>query len=374
MMRKSSGDDLELLQDEPPYLPAALSKGFPDESEYVRAVPSCTEFSDLTLGEPQRVREGRDGYFVYPLLLKSQVTSYHRYKEFVWLRNELNAHFPACSTPALPDKEGVIGYWTSQDALFFTFRRYGLERFIQRVAAHPKLSKSPDFASFIMDDEINFHLRMKKAESNKGWYGKISDWGSSIAGLVSGYVSPEAALASDDGDYEFANHRNEIRALYQQQENLCLQGRGLLTSEESEISSNLALSKAYDNMNKVEKEGLAEKLKVLAETHASISEAHRSSIEKLKELVGEEMEDFRRTTLGLLEALERRQKIRMDKNLMASFDMKEINADLKKEILRYNQEKNFLSQIVSQKLILYKQDLSEKVAEIWRDAYSRVLS
>ena len=160
--------------------------------------------------------------------------------------------------------------------------------------------------------------------------------------------------------------------MYQQQESLCEQGRNLVTSEENEIASNLALSKAYENMNKVEKEGLAEKLKILAETHLQISEAHKSSFDKLRYLVGQEMEDYKRITFGLLEALERREKIKSDKNLLAQFDIKEINTDLRKEVLRFNQEKSFLSQAVSQQLILYKQELTEKISEVWREAYNKI--
>ena len=200
----------------------------------------------------------------------------------------------------------------------------------------------------------------------------LSVWGSSIAGVVTSYISSEQNIIQDDGDFEFSNHKNEIKLLYQQQEALCSQGRSLVTSEENEIASNLALSKAYENMNKVEKEGLAEKLKILAETHLQISEAHKSIFDILKQLVGQEMEDYKRITFGLLEALERREKIKGDKNLVLQFDMREINNDLRQEIIKFNQEKSFLSMVVSQQLIIYKQELTEKIAEVWREAYNKI--
>lgn len=375
-MKSSSGSDISDLEEEKhQYKPLVIENRshLLEQSEFEGGpleIPA--EFHELAIGEPQKVREGRDGYFIYPIVIRDQVLSHHRYKEFVWLRNELSLQFPACATPALPDKEGVIGYWTSQDPLFYSFRRYGLEKFIQRVSKHPKLSKSPDFISFVKDDELNFLIRMKKSESNKGWYGMISEWGSSVTGLVSGFISSETTANQSEGDYEFFNYRNEIKLLYQQQETLCGQGRSLVTIEENEISSNLALSKAYENMSKVEKDALAEKLKILADTHSQISEAHQGSFEKLKQLVGQEMEDYKRITFGLLEALERREKIKSDKNLVLQFDLKEINNDLKKEISKFNQEKSFLSQVVSQQLIIYKQELTEKVSEVWREAYNKV--
>lgn len=374
-MRKQSGSDIsDLEEDKQPYKQASYKNhsNLLEESEVEPSERPFIESLSLTIAEPERIKEGRDSYYVYPIYHKSRLLSTHRYKEFVWLRNELSIHFPACAAPALPDKEGVIGYWSNQDPLFYKFRRYGLEKFLQRIAAHSKLNKSQDFVSFLHDDEVNFHIRVKKSESNRGWYGKISDWSSSIAGYVTGYISSEPAIQNEDEDFEFSNHRNEIKILYQQQEALCAQGRSLVTCEENEIAANLALGKAYENMNKVEKEGLADKLKVLAETHLLISDAHRSCFDKLKELVGQELEDYKRITFGLLEALERRIKIRSEKNLMAQFDMREINNDLKKEIARFNSEKNFLSQVVSQKLILYKQELTEKISEVWRDAHNKI--
>ena len=373
-MNNSSGSDLTILEEEkhnPKHFGLQARSHSFEESEC--NVPSAPpSFHGLKLGDPQKMREGRDGYYIYPVLSGKQVLSHHRYKEFVWLRNELALQFPACATPALPEKEGVTGYWTNQDPLFYSFRKYGLERFLERVSKHPNLSQSPDFVSFVRDDEITFHIRMKKSESNKGWYGVISDWGSSVAGIVTGYIGSEQGLVQVDGDYEFSSNKNEIKMLYQQQDTLCGQGRSLVAVEENEIASNLALSKAYDNMSKVEKEGLAEKLKILAETHAQISEAHQGSFRKLKELVGQEMEDYKRITFGLLEALERREKIKGDKNLLQQFDLKEINRDLRQEILNFNQEKAYLSQLVSKNLITYKQELTEKIAEIWRDAYNKV--
>lgn len=376
-MRSSSGSDISDLEEERKQ-ESGLSissnrRGLFEESEFdEKPQYFYAEIKNISIGEPQKVKEGRDGYFIYPILEGNVAISHHRYKEFVWLRNELSIHYPACATPALPEKEGVIGYWTSQDLLFYKFRRFGLEKFLQRVIQHPKLSKSPDLHSFLKDDDINFHLRMKKSESNKGWYGLISEWSVSIAGLVSGYISSESNITHDEGDFEFSNYRNEIKLLYQQQETLCAQGRSLVTCEENEISSNVALSKAYENMGKVEKEGLSEKLKVLAETHLSISDAHKSSFDKLKELVGQEMENYKRICFGLLEALERRDKIKSDRNLSNQYDLREINQDLKKELNKFNQEKAYLSNVISQQLIEYKYELTEKISEVWREAYNKI--
>lgn len=325
----------------------------------------------IKIGEPYKVKEGRESYTVYPILVNSVNTAQHRYRDFDWLRNELNTKYPGCSTPALPEKEGVASYWTNQDTLFFQFRRHGLEKFLQKIANHPKLFKSEDFQSFLKDDELNFAIRVKNSDSNKGWYGYISTIGTTLAGAVSNYISPEYSANQDEGDFEFSSFKNEIANMLSSQETLCQQGRSLVTSEENEISSSHALGKAYENMSKVEKDSLSDKLKILADTHSQLSEAKKASIDKLKEIVGQLMEDNKRITQGLLEALDRRVRIRTEKN-SANFDLREIESDLREEIKNFNAEKNFLSQTVSKELILYKQEQSERISEIWREAYNRI--
>ena len=325
----------------------------------------------IKIGEPSKVKDGRETYTVYPVQVNSVITAHHRYRDFDWLRNELNTKYPGCSTPALPEKEGVTSYWTNQDTLFFQFRRHGLEKFLQRISTHPKLSKSPDFISFLKDDELNFAIRVKNSDSNKGWYGYISTLGTTLASTVTNYISPEYSLNLDEGDFEFSSSKNEVNNIFLSQETLCQQGKSLITSEENEITSSLALAKAYENMSKVEKDSLSDKLKTLGETHNLLSETKKASIDKLKEIVGQLMEDNKRVTQGLLETLERRSKIKAEKN-SGNFDLREIDSDIREEMKNFNSEKSFLSQTVSKELILYKQELSEKISEIWREAYNRI--
>ena len=330
-----------------------------------------SEMYSISLGESSRVKEGRDSYMIYPIILNSNITSHHRYKDFEWLRRELNQKYPACSTPALPDKEGVSSYWTSQNSLFYKFRRHGLEQFLKKLLNHPKLSKSVEFQSFIQEDEIKFSIRVQNSENNSSWLGYISSIGVSLAGAVGSYMNTDYTDQGSE-DFEFSSHKNEILAALTQQDTLCMQGRSLVTSEENEIMSSLALSKSYENMAKVEKQSLSDKLRLLAETHLQVSEVQKGMIEKLKDIVGEMMEDNKRFTQGLLEALDRRTKIKLDKEYLSQFDLRELDSDIREEIQRFDQEKNFISRNLSRELVLYKQELTEKISEIWSESYTRI--
>ena len=52
--------------------------------------------------------------------------------------------------------------------------------------------------------------------------------------------------------------------------------------------------------------------------------------------------------------------------------MNQVNQDLQQVIDEFNQEKKFLSQVVCNQIILYKQEITEKIAQIWREAYDKV--
>mmetsp|Transcript_10365 Transcript_10365/g.10337 ORF Transcript_10365/g.10337 Transcript_10365/m.10337 type:complete len:256 (-) Transcript_10365:1054-1821(-) len=253
-------------------------------------------------------------------------------------------------------------------------RRYGLEKFLKRVAGHPKISQSQEFLFFMRDDEANLQIRMKESQAKKGWIGTFSDFKSSVSSTISSYMYGEQPVLQDEADVFFNTQRTELRGLYQQQELLCSQGNEMVANLDAEINSNIALSKAYENMRKVEKEQIAEKLKILAETHHQIAEVQKESFDKIKLLVGQDLEDYRRVTLGALETLERRNKIKIEKpEIYANINMRDLNADLKKDLEQFQQEKIFLGKSVSNQLIIYKQEMTEKISEVWREAYNRVI-
>jgi len=52
--------------------------------------------------------------------------------------------------------------------MFYEFRRYGLEKFIQRIGNHQILGRCIDFLSFIKDDELNFTIRLRESQISKG--------------------------------------------------------------------------------------------------------------------------------------------------------------------------------------------------------------
>ncbi|GAA6064788.1 hypothetical protein JCM10212_004959 [Sporobolomyces blumeae] len=92
-------------------------------------------------------------------------SSRRRFQDFVFVRDALVKDFPACVVPPLPDKhrmEYVVGDRFSPD--FIERRRVDLERFLQRLARHPKLSRTPLFQAFIESTEWNVYKHKHAAQ------------------------------------------------------------------------------------------------------------------------------------------------------------------------------------------------------------------
>ncbi|GAA6010195.1 hypothetical protein JCM10207_005661 [Rhodosporidiobolus poonsookiae] len=117
--------------------------------------------------------EGTSDTFVsYLVTAETDLSSYNsktpsarrRYHDFVFLRDGLVKDFPACVVPPLPEKhrmEYIVGDRFSND--FIERRRQDLERFLQRLARHPKLSRTELFQQFLESTEWNVYKHKHSA-------------------------------------------------------------------------------------------------------------------------------------------------------------------------------------------------------------------
>ncbi|KAJ6240261.1 sorting nexin [Anaeramoeba flamelloides] len=71
-----------------------------------------------------------------------------RYKDFIWIRNNLISDFPGVIVPTLPGKK-IISKFESQ---FVEMRRTQLTLFLKRISEHPLLSLSRLFTMFLEND------------------------------------------------------------------------------------------------------------------------------------------------------------------------------------------------------------------------------
>ncbi|KAA1112759.1 intercellular trafficking and secretion [Puccinia graminis f. sp. tritici] len=117
---------------------------------------------------PVRELEGtKDSFVSYLVTAQTDLSifqspnpsSRRRFQDFVFLHDHLIKDFPASVVPPLPDKSRlkyVTGDRFSPD--FVERRRSGLERFMQRLARHPTLSRSKLLRSFIESSQWNVDM------------------------------------------------------------------------------------------------------------------------------------------------------------------------------------------------------------------------
>ncbi|GAA6018180.1 hypothetical protein JCM11491_005622 [Sporobolomyces phaffii] len=124
-------------------------------------------------------------------------SSRRRFQDFVFLREALKKDFQACVVPPLPSKqrmEYVVGDRFSTD--FIERRRIDLERFLQRLSRHPKLSRTALFQNFMESTEWNVYKhKHQAAQQHAASSSAASSHASSSTGSASA-VDPDAGGAA----------------------------------------------------------------------------------------------------------------------------------------------------------------------------------
>jgi sorting nexin-1/2 len=123
----------------------------------------------VVVGSPSKVGEGMSAFFTYEVRTKTSLPQYvnsefavtRRFRDFDWLHTQLVATFPGAIVPPLPEKHAaqVATYKVTaqqQSAAFLEERRSQLQRFLQRLVAHPMIHTAPDLQAFLEkpDDEL----------------------------------------------------------------------------------------------------------------------------------------------------------------------------------------------------------------------------
>ncbi|XP_059166974.1 sorting nexin-4-like isoform X2 [Physella acuta] len=147
------------------------------------------QWMEITVTEPEKKTiasmKMQDTFVVY--LIETRVTdenmqgygegatsAWRRYSEFELLRNYLDVTFPAVIVPPLPEKKASYAWQNVSmdrfDPDFIERRRAGLEIFLLRCAAHPKLCQDKIFIGFLQQeqgwrDTVNATDFYSKAES-----------------------------------------------------------------------------------------------------------------------------------------------------------------------------------------------------------------
>lgn len=136
------------------------------------------EILECSVREPTRVGDSLTGHMEYAVTTETSLPEYaapsvtvrRRFRDFFWLREALVENHPGVVVPVGPEKN-LIGTakggrcrvlnlivcydnclaskTAKEDSVFIERRRHALERFLRRVAAHPKLRNSTHLRYFL---------------------------------------------------------------------------------------------------------------------------------------------------------------------------------------------------------------------------------
>ncbi|KAF9952553.1 Vacuolar protein sorting-associated protein 5 [Mortierella alpina] len=134
---------------------------------------------EITVGEPQKIGDVISPHIVYKVHIKTNSTAFksndftvqRRYRDFLWLYNQLTAHNPGVIVPPVSEKHALGRF---QDE-FVESRRIALERCLRKMTAHPMLYGDPDLKLFLESDSLVAEIKEKRQDSSKGFMTKFGE-------------------------------------------------------------------------------------------------------------------------------------------------------------------------------------------------------
>lgn len=136
----------------------------------------------IYVGDPHKVGDLTSSHTEYSVTTKttskayrqSEFTASRRYRDFLWLYNQLHNNNPGVIIPPPPEKQAVGRF----DADFVESRRSALERMLNKIAAHPMLQHDSDLKLFLESEAFNVDVKNKERKDpglgeSKGMFGAI---------------------------------------------------------------------------------------------------------------------------------------------------------------------------------------------------------
>jgi len=182
----------------------------------------------ITVTDPVKQGDGMRSYISYKINTKTTLPQYqwkefsviHRYRDFVWLWEQLKSKFEHVIIPPLPEK-AVTGNF---EPTFIQLRRGALEKFLQRIASHPVLQNSEDLQIFLEanDETLQTAKQTMSAKTtdtaggkkgNQGFFARLSNFGQGISNSMS-------KLPEEFADPGFEEQKAKIEELKNQVTNL----------------------------------------------------------------------------------------------------------------------------------------------------------
>jgi sorting nexin-1/2 len=156
-----------------------------------------------------------------------EVTVTRRFREFLWLAEELTNNNPGIIVPPAPEKMALGRF--EED--FVANRCVLLHRMLQNIVAHPVLQRDPSLRIFLESETFKYEVQDKKKKEDGGKSSSAFSFMSKIGDAVSNATSIVSTKV-DDPDPYFENKRIYVEELETQFKNLLKAVDGLIKQRE----------------------------------------------------------------------------------------------------------------------------------------------
>ncbi|KAF2007477.1 Vps5-domain-containing protein [Amniculicola lignicola CBS 123094] len=182
----------------------------------------------ISVGDPHKVGDLTSSHTEYSVSTKTTSKGYRRgeftvsrrYRDFLWLYNQLHNNNPGVIIPPPPEKQAVGRF----DTDFVESRRAALERMLNKAAAHAILQHDGDLKIFLESDAFTVDIKNKERKDpglgeSKGMFG----------GMLSGSVGK--FVEHDDWFHDRKIYldalENQLKALLKATDTVVAQRKGL---------------------------------------------------------------------------------------------------------------------------------------------------
>ncbi|RUP35202.1 hypothetical protein BC936DRAFT_138511 [Jimgerdemannia flammicorona] len=189
---------------------------------------------EISVGEPLKIGDITSAHIVYKVRTKTNSPAYkspeftvtRRYRDFLWLYNQLTNGNPGVVVPPVPEKHALGRF---QDE-FVESRRVALEKCLRKIVAHPMLYGDPDLKLFLESESFNIDVKQKRSESDSSKGGFIKSIGETITNATTApFVKPaEVDEWFDQRRGQLDALESQLRALMRSVEAVVKQRKGTL--------------------------------------------------------------------------------------------------------------------------------------------------
>lgn len=229
----------------------------------------------ISVGDPTKIGDITSAHTVYKVSTKTNSKAYkvpefsatRRYRDFLWLYDQLNRNCPGVIVPPPPEKQAV-GRFSEN---FIEARRYALERMLEKISKHPVLRGDGDFKLFLESESFSADIKHRPIdqrlahEGHKGFLGLGSAFSMSGKFVETDEYFDQQKISFDNLDHQLKQLSKAVDIVIRQRKDLAhtTSEFGAALSALSTIELSRSLSDALGSLS-----DLQDKIKELHERQA----------------------------------------------------------------------------------------------------------